>query len=271
MRLTLPALAVALVVLVSGTAVTAVAMTDTGAQPANQNEPAATVSPQPSGTVAGPPAQVESAGPAGGSIAVSAAGSAQTSPDQVTVGLSVVATGSDAPAVRQAMAADVSQMRSALADIGLTDDQIQTERYDLGREHRPPGAEGDPQYRGEHSFTVTIADTDRAGEIIDTAVTSGADTIDSVRFTLSEDRRRSLRQDALRDAMTNARTQADTLAAASGLTVTGVHTVRTTDRGYGPRFEVAAAGGDGGGGTSVDSGPVGVRVQVDVVYEVAAE
>jgi uncharacterized protein YggE len=271
MRLKLPAVAVALLVLVGGTAVTAVAMTDSGAQPANQQDPVATIGQQPSQTLTQQPAQIDSAGPDGRSISVSAAGSAQTSPDQVTVGLSVVATGADAPTVRQAMAEDVSEMRAALTDIGVGDDQIQTERYDLGREHRPPSAEGEPQYRGEHSFTVTIADTDRAGEIIDTAVTSGADTIDSVRFTLSEDRRRSLRQDALRDAMNNARTQADTLAAESGLTVAGVHTVRTTDRGYGPRFESAALAADGGGGTSVDSGPVGVQVQVDVVYEVAAD
>jgi hypothetical protein len=260
MRWKLPAVAVALALLVAGTAVTAVAVTDHQAQPAD-SQPGAVQ----------PPAQVSSPAPTQSrSVSVSASGSAQTSPDQVTVRLSVVATGSDAPGVRQAMAEDVSRMRSALADIGVGDDQIQTERYDLRRERRPPEAQAQPRYRGEHSFTVTIADTDRAGEIIDAAVTNGADSIDRVQFTLSEDRRRTLRQEALRDAMSNARTQADTLAAESGLTVTGVHTVSTADGGYRPQFAVADAGGVGGGDTDVDSGPVGVRVQVDVVYEVAS-
>lgn len=262
MRWKLPAVAVALAILLAGAGVTAVAMTDHNAAD-EQTRPTAVSSVQ-------SPDQASSHLPdQSRSISVSAAGSAQTSPDQVTVAVSVVATGSDAPAVRQRLAEDASRMRSALADIGVGDDQVQTDRYDLRRDRRPPETDQDqPQYRGEHSFTITVSDTDRTGEIIDTAVTNGADTIDRVQFTLSEDRRRSLRQDALRDAMDNARTQADTLAGESGLTVTGVHTVETAENAYGPRFEAAARPADGGGGTSVDSGPVGVRVQVDVVYEV---
>lgn len=207
-------------------------------------------------------------------VSVSASGGAQTSPDQVTVRVAVVATGDDAPTARQRLAENVSQMRSALSDLGVSDDQIQTSRYDLRQDLRRPPREGEQpqlQYRGEHSFVITVSDTDMTGQIIDTAVTNGANNVEDVEFTLSEDERRSLRQEALRDAMENARGQAETLASASELTITGVHSVATSEGFHRPYLETAAAGGDGGGApTTVDSGPVGVQVQVQVTYNATA-
>lgn len=206
-------------------------------------------------------------------ISVSASGSAETTPNQVTVRVAVVATGEDAPAVRQRLATNVSQMRSALTDIGISDDQIQTNRYDLNRDRREPRREGQQpatRYRGVHSFTITVNDPNRTGQVIDTAVTNGADNVEDIRFTLSEEKRRSLRKEALRDAMINARSQATTLANASDLRITGVHSVQTTERARRPLVERAAAGGGGDGGTDVASGPVGVRVQVQVTYNATA-
>jgi len=270
MRRTILVVAAVLAALVVGAGATAaVTMDRPDAQPSEQ--PTAQ---SPDSAAVEPGAQASHApGHGSQSVSVSASGNAQTTPDQVRLRVSVVATGADAPAVRQRLADNVSRMRTALSEAGLDDSQIQTSRYDLRQDRRPPRREGERprlQYRGEHSFTITVSDTERAGEIIDTAVTNGADTIDDVEFTISEERRRSLRKEALRDAMDNARAQADTLAAASDLTITGVHTVETTERFSRPRRELAAAGGDGGGGTAVDSGPVGVEVQVQVAYNATA-
>jgi uncharacterized protein YggE len=60
------------------------------------------------------------------------------------------------------------------------------------------------------------------GEVIDTAVTNGADRVRDVRFTLSGETRDRLRTSALEDAMTAAREQAETIAAAADLTTDGV-------------------------------------------------
>lgn len=148
------------------------------------------------------------------SITVSASGSAETTPDQVAVRVAVEATGEDAPAVRQQLADDAAAMRSALAEIGISDDQIQTRRYDLEQDRRRPRHDGEKpetQYRGIHSFTITVEDPARTGEVIDTTVANGANNIRNIRFTLSQGKQRELRQEALQDATSNARGQADTL------------------------------------------------------------
>lgn len=208
-------------------------------------------------------------------ITVSASGSASANSDQMTIRIAVEATGENAPAVRQRLAENVSQMRAALTDIGLSSDQIRTTRYDLEQDRRPPREEGGQpqlQYRGRHSFTITVTDLNRTGQIIDTAVRNGADNIEDIRFTLSAEQRNSLRQQALQNAMTRARTQAETLATASGLTITGVHTVRTTVRE--PRHREFAAttseGGDGGAATQINRGSVDVTAQVQVTYNATA-
>jgi hypothetical protein len=206
------------------------------------------------------------------SISVAASGVAETSPDQAVVSVAIVATGDDASTVRERLATNASDLREALADAGIDSDQIRTEHYDIQREHREPrpttGGEerAEPQYRGFHAFEITLSDTTKAGEVIDAAVGSGADRVEDVRFTLSEEKRRQLRQDALEDAMTNARSQADTLASEADLSVDGVHSVSTTERRY-RAYETAVAAADaGGGGTAIDSGPVTVTTQVSVTY-----
>jgi uncharacterized protein YggE len=95
------------------------------------------------------------------------------------------------------------------------------------------------------------------------AVGAGATSVDDVHFTLSDDRRAELRATALDRATTTARTDADDLAAAADLSVTGVERVTTgADFAPGPiaRFEDAADG------TVLRPAPVSVTVTVDVTY-----
>lgn len=225
----------------------------------------------------GGPAAGSADGDAGESktISVGAGGQVQAEADQAVIRVAVEATGPDAPTARQRLAENVSRMRSALTEMGIGEDQIVTAYYDIDqRRHEPrPGGEERPEteYRAFHAFEITLTETERVGEGIDTAVTNGATSVDNVEFTLSQETRQELRQEALTKAMENARGQADTLASASNLTVTGVHTVSTAEVSVRPHHErVAFAAGDAGGGTAIDSGPVTVTAQVAVVYNASA-
>lgn len=220
--------------------------------------------------VTDPLAQSQGDAPGGETVSVGASGAAETAPDQAVLHVAVVKRADSASQVRQQLADNVSKMREALRQEGVADEQVQTVRYDIRRNHRPRPAEGgeaeEPQYRGSHEFEITLTDLDEVGTVIDTAVENGATEVDNVRFTLSSEKERELRNQALEDAMSNARSQAETLAAAGDLEVTGVHAVSTTESHH-PRFEAAAVATDaGGGGTAVESGPVTVAVQVQVTY-----
>jgi uncharacterized protein YggE len=91
-------------------------------------------------------------------------------------------------------------------------------------------------------------------------------------FTLSEATRTELREEAIANAMGDARTQADAIARNGELHVTSVASVDATQRNFTPvRYEMAA--GDGAANeptTSVDLGDVSVEYAVEVTYNATA-
>ena len=64
--------------------------------------------------------------------------------------------------------------------------------------------------------------------MIDTAISAGANTVNHVVFGLTEERERDLRQQALTEACTDARTKADAIASGLDLKIVGVATVTET-------------------------------------------
>ncbi|WP_458206045.1 SIMPL domain-containing protein [Haladaptatus sp. NG-SE-30] len=198
-------------------------------------------------------------------IRVSAVGEAEAEPDQALLRVAVVQSGDDAEMVRTRLAKNVSRLREALRQIDVSDEQIRTVAFDIRQDRDEEGAPAD--FRGIHTFEITLNDTDRVGSVIDTAVKNGANEVDGVAFTLSEARRDELRARALQRAMQSARTDAESIAGAENLTVTGVRTVSTVDSSFVPVETRATTVADAGGKTEVESGPVTVAVQVVVTYE----
>jgi len=211
---------------------------------------------------------------AAGTIQVGANGQAQAEPDQAVVRVAVVVIADDAQTAREQLAANVSRMRAALADAGITEDQIRTSQYSIYQYHEPrtpDSTDAAPRFRAVHAFEITLSNIDRTGEIIDTAVGNGATTVNGVQFTLSEETRRSVRQAALKDAMSSARSQADAIAESGRLTITGVSHVQTSDVGTPPVPYVREAASSGAPTkTVIESGPVTVSATVQVTYNATA-
>jgi uncharacterized protein YggE len=116
---------------------------------------------------------------------------------------------------------------------------------------------------------VTLDDPGQAGDVIGAATGAGAEVTD-VELTLSEEKRTELREDAIRAAMTDARSQADTIAAAGDLQVTNVATVDASQGRYVPVRYEAAAGGGAAAETVVSEGEVSVTYRVQVTYNATA-
>jgi uncharacterized protein YggE len=103
--------------------------------------------------------------------------------------VAVVATGDEIETVREHLSSNASSMRSALSEMGIDGSQVQTSYNDISSNSRygGPSEQDQPEYRAIHSFSITTNETDRVGEVIDTAVTNGANEIDDVEFTLASD------------------------------------------------------------------------------------
>lgn len=206
-------------------------------------------------------------GPEGPTISVSSSGSVDAAPDLAVVYLSVEAEADSAEAARAQVASDATRMRDALRDAGISDDAVTTTGfavhivYDYSNEGREVVG-----YRAVHSYRVEVS-PEEAGTVIDTAVGNGATRVSGVQFTLSDERRQELRAQALEEAMTSARADADAIAGASDLTVSGVHSVSTSNGGGGPiYYDRAVAEAGDGASTVLEPGDVTVTASVSVVY-----
>ena len=195
-------------------------------------------------------------------VAVDATGEADAAPDRAVVRVAVTAEGDDPSVVRDNLTRGADALREEFEATSISTDQYETDEYriDERRDEFPP-------YRGTHRFVVRLDDPQRAGDVIDAAANVSAE-VQTVRFTLSEDRRTDLRERAIEDAMGDARSQADTVAANGGLQVTSVVAVDASQQRYRPvEYDAAAplTAADGGS-TSVETGDVSVRYQVRVTY-----
>jgi len=199
-------------------------------------------------------------------VSVSASGEVTADPDRAVLDVAVEATDEDPETVRQRLAENASQMRSALEEMGIESDQITTQHYVIRQDRESRENPDVTSYRGTHAFEVEIDDVDAVGTVVETAVNNGATNIGSVRFTLSEDARADLREDALGEAVDNARADAEVLASNTNLTVTGVSSVSTGRVDVRPYRAEAQTAGAGDAGTNIESGPVSVTAQVQVTY-----
>jgi len=206
-------------------------------------------------------------------VDVSASGSISAQPNQAVVRVGVEARADDAATARQRLAANVTELRSALQEIEGA--RVTTSGYDIGQDYRRPGPEGEqpePEYVARQRFQITINDTEQAGTIIDTAVANGATSVDDVRFTLSADRRDELEEQALEAAMDRARVKAETLAGSADLTIDSARKITTVERGYNPyELQATATASADGAETTIDTGAVTVAAQVHVTYDAQEE
>ena len=151
-------------------------------------------------------------------------------PDIVTIHISVETIASTAEISQQDNANKTSSVVSALEEMGISRDSIKTTNYRV----YPVGKWNNGQYvitgyKTLNTIKVTTNKTDDAGEIIDTAISAGANNIDGVIFGFSKEKREELRMEALKLAGENAREKADSIASGLGVKVVSIKSVSTPD------------------------------------------
>jgi hypothetical protein len=110
----------------------------------------------------------------------------------------------------------------------------------------------------------------KTGDVIDIAVANGANQADSIQFMLSDAQSLSLRSEALKKAVANARADAEAVAGAMGVNITGTGTVNIYP-GYTPtvysNYKTDAVMVTGSSvATPIQSGDITVTAQVAVTY-----
>ena len=156
-------------------------------------------------------------------ISVTGTGRVAVEPDLADLRLGVTITAAtvrDARAVNATAMADVIR---ALKGLGIASRDVQTQNlnlspaYDYSSNTNPPRLTG---YTLTNTVVVTLRDLTKAGEAIDAAVEAGATSFDSIAFRVDDPS--TAEREAREAAVADARTKAEVLAAAAGVSIAAV-------------------------------------------------
>jgi uncharacterized protein YggE len=165
-------------------------------------------------------AQGQSAGPqADHTITVSGTGSVQTVPDQAQLSFGVTTQAAGATQALTSNAALARRVIAALVGAGVARADIQTQYVSISPQYSGDGSTI-VGYTATNSVSATLRALDKAGSVVDAAVSAGANQVYGPSLLRSD--QDALYRSALRLAVADARTKAQALAAAGGVTLGGV-------------------------------------------------
>jgi len=152
-------------------------------------------------------------------IEVSGSASVSLSADVAKVSFAVETHGKEAAEATSENAQTMSRVMTALRAASLPGLRIETYGYSLSPEYAAPSPQGNRTrviegYTALNNIRVTVTDVQAAGKVMDTAIGAGANRASWLSFEASETA--DARREALTRAVSEARSQAQTIADALG-------------------------------------------------------
>ena len=197
---------------------------------------------------------------ASGGITVQGTASVSAVPDQAELSVGVESQGATAKAALAANAAEMRRVLAALRSAGATD--LKTQSVSISARYAEAGAvQG---FTAQNSVSATVRDVSRAGAVIDAVVAAGANQVYGP--TLTHSNPAELYRQALRAAVAEARLSAQTLAAASNLTLGAVTAVVEGGAAPMPLAMASRAADQEAGSTPIEPGQQHVSASVSVTF-----
>ncbi len=212
-------------------------------------------------------------------IVVSADASRETAPDKVEMIFSVVSQGEDPIAIQAENDAKIAGVISAIAALGIPQENIKTVGYSLDRwseYNKTQEKYVDMGYRLSNSIRVVSYNVSQAGRIVGEAVQNGANEVSGISFSLADSTQKRIYGSLLQDAAASAKSKAEAMASAAGVRISGL-VLMTEGYGYvspvaNYNYREAAFDAKSGGAVpevSISAGLVKVSATLSAQYELA--
>ena len=190
------------------------------------------------------------------SLSVTGSGVANLTPDLAYVNIGVH---TEAPTAAEAVEennAQTQQLIQALTDFGVDPKDIRTSNFSIWPMDKFDPATGQPTgektYAVDNQVSVTVRDLEALGDLLDTAIQAGANTVNSVQFDVADkDKALAPARDA---AVKDASAKAQELAASAGVQLGELISVSYQDAPVYPVFD-----GRGGGGAAAEAAAVPIQ------------
>ncbi len=224
-------------------------------------------------TACGPATIVANPVPPQRMLIVNGTGTVTLTPDIAYINIGVH---TESPTAADAVASNNTQTQqvvTALKNAGVDAKDIRTSNFSIY-----PNTQFDPQtnqklgttYVVDNTVYVTVHKLDTLGDLLDASVKAGANSVNSIQFDVA-DKSAALKQ-ARDAAVKDAKTQAQELASAAGVSLGNLQTVNFTDNIPTPMPESFGKGGGGMAPASVavpiNAGTMILTVNVSMTYTI---
>ena len=167
---------------------------------------------------------------------------------------------------------------SSLSNSGISKDSIQTSNFTIYPLYEWSDVKDEQiliGYRVSNILSIQTDKIDSAGDIIDSAVSSGANRVDNVSFQLSDDRLQKISDDLIADAINDAKQKAEKALVPLKQKIVGVKSVVIHDN-MTPYYESPMRASFDGFAESMKSAPIlsgdeEIRTNVSVVFYISQE
>jgi uncharacterized protein len=170
----------------------------------------------------------QSSNPDNKTLLVTGSATTLTKPDKVTVALGVETTNTKAKTALAANSELMNKIISALKMAGVKENETSTSSFTIipNRNYSIDKNQGKLiGFTVSNSIQIDSNNVNNTSEWIDTAVSSGANNVNSIYFSLSDKKLDDIRKELLAEAIENAKEKAAIAASALGLKIVGIRTV----------------------------------------------
>ena len=195
-------------------------------------------------------------------------------PDRATVNISIESTAKDAKEASAQNAIVMNKIQKDIMALAITKDNIKTTNYNLYPlyNRKDNGRQEITGYSVSNQITVTVDNIDIVGNIIDTAINAGANSVNSVEFSLKDPQ--SYKDKVLVQAINDAKRKADIIAKTLGKNVVNVVSVNSNNSYIEARtfnsmmYAKAADSAAVGASSPIQAGDISVKANVSIVFEI---
>lgn len=206
-------------------------------------------------------------------LSVSGEGRAQCQPDRAVINIGVATFNRDAAAAQNENAKISNDIQRAIQSVGIDVKDIQTRNYSFNPKYNYEGNKRNEieGYTVDNTVVVVVNDVNMVGKVIDISLNSGANKINSLQFSVKNPE--PLRKEALQNAIKDARSKAEVIAAGLGMKIKGVSNVSEHVGMISPRefsnTMMMKASMDGAAGTAISAGSLELEagIQIDFIIE----
>ena len=215
-------------------------------------------------------------------ISVSGSATASSNPDTLVIVLGVESEAKTANESLSENSNSLNSVISSLTNSGLSEDDIQTSNfsiypmYDSIKDFNGNWQQVLTGYRVSNILSIQTDKIDSAGDIIDAAVSSGANRVDNVSFQLSDEKSQKISDNLIADAINDATQKAEKALVPLKQKIVGVKSVVIHDNVVPYYDSPMRASFDGFAESSMKSAPImsgdeEITTNVSVVFYISQQ